>query len=51
MFAGPLAWAGFATLCERSGKWPFNESTSRVSGILVAAAIFVLYVYASSTVF
>ena len=51
IFAVPLAWAGFATLCERSGKWPFNESTARVSGILVAAAIFILYVYASSTLF
>lgn len=51
MFSVPLAWAAFATFCGYVGKWPLNESTARVSGIVVAAAIFALYLYASSTLF
>lgn len=47
MFALPLAWVAFASLCERYGK----PAIARVSGATIAAGLFILYTYAASLCF
>jgi hypothetical protein len=51
LFCVPLAWIAFATTCAHWNNAVWNEKTARVTGILVAAAIFVAYVYGGSLFF
>jgi hypothetical protein len=43
LFALPLAWVAFAALCQHIGRGLFSESTARVTGVLLAAAVFAAY--------
>lgn len=47
MFVVPLAWVALASLCERYGK----PAAARVTGVLIAAGLFLLYTYAASLCF
>jgi hypothetical protein len=51
MFCIPLIWVAFAALCDRVAKGPWTDATARISGTAIAAAIFVIFVYAASTCF
>lgn len=47
MFVIPLAWVAFASLCERCRQ----PGIARVTGVLIAAGLFILYTYAASLFF
>jgi len=51
LFCVPLAWVCFATACTRFNNAALNERVARVTGVAVAAAIFLLYTYAGSLFF
>jgi hypothetical protein len=51
LFCVPLAWLAFATACTSLKNAVFNEKTAQATGVAIAAAIFVLYVYAGSRFF
>jgi len=51
LFCVPLAWVAFATACLRFKNAVLNEKTARVTGVAIAAAIFVTFVYAGSLFF
>lgn len=51
LFCVPLAWVAFATACTHWKNGLFNETMARASGVVIAAAIFVVYVYAGSLFF
>ncbi len=51
LFCVPLAWIAFAAACTHWSNPLLNEKTARAAGVLIAAAIFVVYVYAGSLFF
>lgn len=51
LFCVPLAWITFAAACTHWSTSLLNEKTARAAGVLIAAAIFVVYVYAGSLFF
>lgn len=51
MFCLPLVWVAFAALCGKVASGPLNERVARGTGVVLTAALFVLYVYAASTCF
>ena len=51
LFCVPLAWVAFATMCLHYKNALLNEKTARATGVVVAAAIFVTFVYAGSLFF
>jgi len=51
LFCLPVAWVCFATACLRWNNAILNESSARVTGVTIAAAIFLLYSYAGSLFF
>lgn len=51
LFCVPIAWVAFATACVHGNNAILNEKTARVTGTAVAAAIFIVYVYAGSLFF
>lgn len=51
LFCVPLAWVCFATACLHWNRSVLNETTARVTGVALAAAIFLLYSYAGSLFF
>lgn len=51
LFCIPLAWIAFATACLHWKNFLLNETTARVTGVAVAAAIFVVYLHAATLFF
>jgi hypothetical protein len=51
LFCVPLIWVIFATACTHAKNRIFNEGTARVTGTLIAVAIFVVFTYAGSLFF
>lgn len=51
LFCVPLAWVAFATACAHFKNAVFTEPLARVTGIAIAAVIFLVYVYAGSLFF
>ena len=51
MFCVPIAWVAFATMCVQFKNAVLNEMTARATGVVIAAAIFVIFVYAGSLFF
>jgi len=51
LFCVPIAWVAFATACTHCKNAVLNDQTARVSGVTIAAAIFILYSYAGSLFF
>jgi len=51
LFCVPLAWVAFATVCLHFKNAVLNETTARATGVAIAAAIFVTFVYAGSLFF
>ena len=51
LFCAPLAWVAFATMCLHFRNAVLNETTARATGVVVAAATFVTFVYAGSLFF
>lgn len=51
LFCAPIAWVAFATACGHGNNAILNEKTARVTGVALAAAIFIVYVYAGSLFF
>lgn len=43
LFTLPLGWVAFAGLCQHIGKEPFSEMAARVTGVVLAVAIFAAY--------
>ena len=51
LFCVPLAWVAFASACLRFKNAVLNDNLAQATGVALAAAIFVLYVYAGSRFF
>lgn len=51
LFCVPLVWLAFATACTSLKNAVMNERTAQATGVVIAAAIFILYVYAGSRFF
>jgi len=51
LFCVPLVWIAFATACAHLKNAVLNDSLARATGVAIAAAIFVAYVYAGSRFF
>ena len=51
LFCVPIAWIAFSTACTKIKNAALSDSLVRGSGVAIAAAIFVLYVYAGSRFF
>ena len=51
LFCVPLAWVAFATMCLHFKTAVLNETTAPATGVVVAGAIFVVFVYAGSLFF
>ena len=51
IFALPMLWVAMALLCEHSIHGTWAEKLARASGVVVAAAIFAAYFYASALLF
>lgn len=51
LFCIPLGWVCFATACTFWNKGPLTDSIARVTGVVIAAAIFLCYTYAGSLFF
>jgi len=51
MFCVPIAWVAFATMCVQFKSAVLNEMTARATGVVIAVAIFVTFVYAGSLFF
>ena len=51
LFCVPLAWIAFAAACARWNNAILNNTSARVSGVAIAAGIFIAYAYAGSLFF
>lgn len=51
LFALPMLWVAVALLCEQAIRGTLAEKVARVTGVLVAVAIFAAYFYASALLF
>lgn len=51
LFCVPLVWIAFATACLHWNNAVLNEKTARATGVVVAAAIFLIYTYAGALFF
>lgn len=51
LFCVPILWIAFAAACTHFKNAVFNETLARISGVAIASAIFLLYVYAGSRFF
>jgi uncharacterized protein YjeT (DUF2065 family) len=51
LFCVPLLWIAFATACTHLKNAVLNDNLARATGVVIAAAIFVVYVYAGSRFF
>lgn len=51
LFCVPLLWIAFATACTHLKNAILNDRLARATGVAIAAAIFVVYVYAGSRFF
>jgi hypothetical protein len=51
LFCVPIAWIAFATACTKFNNAVLSDKLARATGAAIAAAIFLLYVYAGSRFF
>lgn len=51
LFCIPLFWIALATACQHWNNRLLNETTARISGALIALAIFSLYLHTASLFF
>ncbi|MFM8363975.1 MAG: hypothetical protein ACKOAS_02360 [Verrucomicrobiota bacterium] len=51
LFALPMLWVAVALLCEQAIRGTLAEKVARMTGVLVAVAIFAAYFYASALLF
>lgn len=51
LFCVPIAWIAFAAACTHFKNAVLNDNLARATGVAIAAAIFVVYVYAGSKFF
>lgn len=51
LFVLPMLWVAVALLCEQAIRGTMADKVARVTGVVVAAAIFAAYFYASVLLF
>ncbi len=51
LFVLPMLWVALALLCEHTIRGNIAEKIARATGVVVAAAIFAAYFYASALLF
>jgi hypothetical protein len=51
LFVLPMLWVAVALLCEHAIRGTIAEKIARATGVVVAAAIFAAYFYASALLF